>query len=90
MRRCGVEEKFIRVCQSLYQEVEASIVLDGQQQKLSKVHTCRGIDHTLNFIQFTIGVFIFRIAISLANISIMIVISDVVSRDYQVCCFEYN
>ena len=49
--------------------------------------TCRGIDHTLNFIQFTIGVFIFRIAMSLANISIMIVISDVVSRDYQVCFF---
>ena len=39
MRRYGVEEKFIRVCQSLYQEVEASIVLDSQQQKLSKVRT---------------------------------------------------
>ena len=83
-----MEEQFIRVCQSLYQEV--SIVLDGQQQKLSKVRTCRGIDRTLNFIQFTIGVFIFRIAMALANISIVIVISDVVSRDYQVCCFEYN
>ena len=90
MRRCGVEEKFIRVCQSLYQEVEVSIVVDGQQQKLSKVRTCRRIDRTLNFIQFTIGVFIFRIAMALANISIMIVVSDVVSRDYQVCCFEYN
>ena len=30
-------EKFIRVCQSLYQDVEASIVLDGQQSRWFKV-----------------------------------------------------
>ena len=45
---------------------------------------CRGIDHTLNFIQFTIGAFIYRSTISLGRISIMIVISDVISKDYQV------
>ena len=32
MRMYGVEEKFIRVCQSLYQDVEASNVLDGQSR----------------------------------------------------------
>ena len=47
---------------------------------------CRGIDHTLNFIQFTIGAFIFRGTLSLVKISIVIVISDVVSKDYQVRC----
>ena len=33
----GVEEKFIRVCKSLYQDVEASIVLDGKQSRWFKV-----------------------------------------------------
>ena len=33
----GVEENFIRVCQSLYQDVEASIVLDGQQSRWFKM-----------------------------------------------------
>ena len=33
MRMYGVEEKFIRVCRCLYQDVEASIVLDGQQSR---------------------------------------------------------
>ena len=36
MRMYAVEEKFIRVCQSLYQDVEASIVLDGQQSRWFK------------------------------------------------------
>ena len=46
-----MEEQFIRVCQSLYQEVEASIVLDGQQQKLSKVRTIMytNYHHKLNY-----------------------------------------
>ena len=48
---------------------------------------CRGIERTLNFIQFTIGAFIFRSTLSVVRISIMIVISDVVSKDYQVGCF---
>ena len=47
---------------------------------------CRGIDRTLNFIQFTIGAFIFGGTISLVRISTVIVISDVVSKDYQVRC----
>ena len=50
---------------------------------------CRGIDHTLNFIQYTIGAFIFQSTMSVARVSIMIVISDVVSKDYQVCCLSY-
>ena len=33
----GVEDKFIRVCQSLHQDVEASIVLDGQQSRWFKM-----------------------------------------------------
>lgn len=45
---------------------------------------CRGTDHILNFIQFTIGAFIFRITIPISRIAIMIVISDVISKDYQV------
>ena len=45
---------------------------------------CRGISHTLNFVQFTVGAFIFRITIPISRIAIMIVISDVVSKDYQV------
>lgn len=31
MRQYGVPQKFVRVCQSLYEGVEASIVLDGEQ-----------------------------------------------------------
>ena len=31
MRMYGVEKQFIRVCQCLYQDVEASIALEGQQ-----------------------------------------------------------
>ena len=50
---------------------------------------CRGIDHTLNFIQFTIGAFIFGGTISLVRISVIIVISDIVSKDYQVRCCSY-
>ena len=50
---------------------------------------CRGIDHTLNFIQFTIGAFIFRGTISITRIAVMITISDIVRKDYQVCCCEY-
>ena len=46
---------------------------------------CRGVSHTLNFIQFAIGAFIFRLTIPISRIAIMIVISDVVSKDYQVC-----
>ena len=49
---------------------------------------CRAIDHTLNFIQFTIGAFIFQSTMSVARVSIMIMISDVVSKDYLVRCFE--
>ena len=50
---------------------------------------CRGIDHTLNFIQFTIGAFIFGGTISLVRISVIIVISDIVSKDCQVRCCSY-
>ena len=46
---------------------------------------CRGTSRTLNFVQFTIGAFIFRITIIIPRLTIMIVISDVVSKDYQVC-----
>jgi len=46
---------------------------------------CRGTSHTLNFIQFTIGAVIFRVTIPIPRIGIMIVISDVVSKNYQVC-----
>ena len=49
---------------------------------------CRGIDHTLNLVQYSIGAFIFQSTMSFARVSIMIVISDVVSKDYQVGCFE--
>ena len=33
----GVEKKFVRVCQSLYEGVEAGIVLDGEQSRWFKV-----------------------------------------------------
>ena len=45
---------------------------------------CRGTNHILNFIQFTVGAFIFRITIPISRIAIMIVISDVISKNYQV------
>jgi len=45
---------------------------------------CRSVDHTLNFVQYMIGAVIFRITISIPRIGIMMVISDVVSRQYQV------
>ena len=37
MRRYGVTQKFVRVCQGLYEEVEASVVLDGEQSRWFKV-----------------------------------------------------
>ena len=37
MNMYGIEKKFIRVCQRLYQDVEPSIVLDGQQSRWFKV-----------------------------------------------------
>ena len=37
MRRYGVTKKFVRVCQGLYEEVEASVVLDGEQSRWFKV-----------------------------------------------------
>ena len=45
---------------------------------------CRGVDRTLNFVQYMIGAVIFRITISIPRIGIMMVLSDVVSRQYQV------
>ena len=45
---------------------------------------CRSMDHTLNFVQFMVGVVIFRISIPIPDIGIMMVISDVVSQEYQV------
>ena len=37
MGQYGVGRKFIRVCQGLYQEVEASVVLDGEQSRWFQV-----------------------------------------------------
>ena len=37
MRQYGVTQKFVRVCQGLYEEVEASVVLDGEQSRWFKV-----------------------------------------------------
>ena len=37
MRSYGVAEKFIRVCQGLYEDVEASVVLDGEQSRWFRV-----------------------------------------------------
>ena len=45
---------------------------------------CRSVDRTLNFVQYMIGAVIFRISIPIPRIGIMMVISDVVSRQYQV------
>ena len=45
---------------------------------------CRGIDRTLNFIQFTIGALIYRISYPIPWVANMVVLSDVVSKDYQV------
>ena len=45
---------------------------------------CRGIGHTLNFIQFAIGALIYRISYPIPWVANMIVLSDVVSKDYQV------
>ena len=45
---------------------------------------CRSVDHTLNFVQFMVGAVIFRITISIPRIGIMMVLSDVASRQYQV------
>ena len=45
---------------------------------------CRGIGHTLNFIQFTIGALIYRISYPIPWVANIIVLSDVVSKDYQV------
>ena len=43
MRRYGVTQKFVRVCQGLYEEVEASVVLDGEQSRWFKVE--KGLRH---------------------------------------------
>ena len=45
---------------------------------------CRGIGHTLNFIQFTIGALIYRISYPIPWVANMIVLSDVAGKDYQV------
>ena len=45
---------------------------------------CRSVDRTLNFAQFIIGAIIFRMTISIPRIAIVMVVSDVVSRQYQV------
>ena len=45
---------------------------------------CRSVDRTLNFVQFLIGAVIFRLSIVVPTIGIMMVISDAVSRQYQV------
>jgi len=45
---------------------------------------CRSVDRTLNFVQYMIGAVIFRLAFIIPNIGIMMVISDTVSRQYQV------
>ena len=45
---------------------------------------CRSVDRTLNFVQYMIGAVVFRITISIPRIGIMMVLSDVVSRQYQV------
>ena len=37
MRQYGVTQKFVRVCQGLYEEVEASVILDGEQSRWFKV-----------------------------------------------------
>ena len=37
MRMYGVKEEFFRVCQCPYQDVEACIVLDGQQSRWFKI-----------------------------------------------------
>ena len=44
---------------------------------------CRGIGRTLNFIQFVIGSLWFMFTIPIAEVSLPIVISDVVSQKYQ-------
>ena len=52
---------------------------------------CRGVGHTLNFIQFTIGAVIFQMFYPVSRIAIMIVLSDVISKDYQVGAgMDYN
>ena len=45
---------------------------------------CRGVGRTLNFVQFTIGAFIFQTSYPISRIAITIVLSDLVSQDYQV------
>ena len=45
---------------------------------------CRGISRTLNFVQYTIGALIYRFTLPIASTAIMIVLSDLVSKDYQV------
>ena len=45
---------------------------------------CRGVGHTLNFIQFIIGAIIFQISYPISRVAIVMVLSDVVSKDYQV------
>ena len=45
---------------------------------------CRGIGHTINFVQYTIGAFIYRFTLPIARTTIMIVMSDIVNKDYQV------
>ena len=45
---------------------------------------CRGLGHTISFIQFTIGAIIFQISYPISRVAIVMVISDVVSKDYQV------
>ena len=52
---------------------------------------CRGVGHTLNFIQFTIGAVIFQISYPVSRVAMMVVLSDVVSKDYQVGVgMDYN
>ena len=50
---------------------------------------CRGVGHTLNFIQFSIGAIIFQISYPISRVAIVMVISDVVSKDYQVGNTKY-
>ena len=45
---------------------------------------CRGTGHTLNFVQFTIGALIYRASLPISTTASMIVLSDSVSKDYQV------
>ena len=45
---------------------------------------CRSKKQTLNFIQFCIGAFEFILTIHIARLGVMIAISDIVAKEYQV------